>query len=101
MYRLWVEEIVKYIEKEVGYSENLPAKEEINVFVYGRQVEIRSPVGIKEFRVFNMAGNKVRRESGSGLTHTVINLSGLPGGIYLIRLLAENNRVYSAKLILI
>ncbi len=101
MYRLWVEEIVKYIEKEVGYSENPPATEEINVSVYGRQIELRSPSGIKEFQVLNMAGHEVRRESGSGLSQTVINLEDLPGGIYLIRLLAENNRVYSAKLILI
>jgi lysophospholipase L1-like esterase len=101
MYRLWVEEIVKYIEKEVGYSENPPSNEEINVSVYGRQIVLRSTVGIKEFRVFNMAGNEVRRESGSGLSQTVINLADLPGGIYLLRLLAEDNRVYSAKLILI
>jgi len=101
MYRLWVEEIVKYIEKEVGYSEDPPANEEINVSVYGRQIELRSTGGIKEFRVFNMAGNEVKRESGSGLSQTVINLADLPGGIYLIRLLAEDNRVYSAKLILI
>jgi lysophospholipase L1-like esterase len=101
MYRLWVEEIVKYIEKEVGYSENTPADDEINVSVYGRQIEISSPAGIKEFQVLNMAGDEVRRESGSGLSQTVINLSELPGGIYLIRLLAEDNRVYSAKLILI
>jgi len=101
MYRLWVEEIVKYIEKEVGYSENPPANEEINVSVYGRLIEISSPAGIKEFQVLNMAGNEVRRESGSGLSQTVINLADLPGGIYLIRLLTENNRVYSARLILI
>jgi lysophospholipase L1-like esterase len=101
MYRLWVEEIVRYIEKEVGYSENPSANEEINVSVYGRQIGIRSPGGIKEFRVFNMAGKEVRRESGSGLSQTVINLADLPGGFYLIRLLAEDNRVYSAKLILI
>jgi len=100
MYRLWVEEIVKYIEKEVGYSENPPAIEEITVSVNGRQIELRSPSGIKEFQVLNMAGHEVRRESGSGLSQTVINLADLPGGIYLIRLLAENNRVYSAKLIL-
>ena len=101
MYRLWVEEIVKYIEKEVGYSENPPAIEEINVSVNGRQIELRSPSGIKKFQVLNMAGHEVRSESGSGLPQTVINLADLPGGIYLIRLLAENNRVYSAKLILI
>jgi lysophospholipase L1-like esterase len=100
MYRLWVEEIVKYIEKEVGYSENPPANEEITVSVYGRQIELRSPSGIKEFQVINMAGHEVRRESGSGLSQTVINLADLPGGIYLIRLLAENNRIYSAKVIL-
>jgi lysophospholipase L1-like esterase len=101
MYRLWVEEIVKYIEKEVGYAENPPANEEINVSIFGRQVKFSSPSGIKEFQVLTMAGHEVRRESGSGLPQTVINLADLPGGIYLIRLLAENNRVYSAKLILI
>jgi lysophospholipase L1-like esterase len=101
MYRLWVEEIVKYIEKEVGYAENPPANEGINVSVYGRQVEIRSPFSIKEFQVINMSGHEVRRENGSGLSSTLIDLADLPGGIYLIRLLAENNRAYSAKVILI
>jgi len=101
MYRLWVDEIVKYIEKELGYSENPAANEEIIVSVNGRHIELRSPGGIKEFQVFNMAGNDVRREHGSGLSQTVINLADLPGGIYLIRLLTEDNRVYSVKLVLI
>jgi lysophospholipase L1-like esterase len=100
MYRLWVEEIVKYIEKEVGFSENPPANDEINVSVHGRQVEISSPGGIKEFQVLNMAGNEVRKVSGSGLSQTLINLEDLPGGIYLIRLSAVSNRIYSARLIL-
>jgi hypothetical protein len=43
----------------------------------------------------------VRRERGSGLSQTVINLADLPGGIYLIRLMNEDNRVYSVKLVLI
>jgi lysophospholipase L1-like esterase len=101
MYRLWVEEILKYIEKEVGYSENPAANEEIIVSVYGRQVELRSPGGIKEFRVYNLEGKEVRRESGTGLSQTVIDLADLPGGIYLIRLLTEDNRAYSTRLILI
>ncbi len=101
MYRLWVEEIVKYIEKEVGYSENLPSNEEISISVYGRQVELKLPVGIKEFQVFNMAGREVRRESGYGLSQTVINLSDMPGGIYVIKLITEERRMLTAKIALI
>jgi hypothetical protein len=48
-----------------------------------------------------MAGNEVRSERGSGLSQTIINLADLPGGIYLTRLLTQDNLVYSAKLILI
>jgi hypothetical protein len=47
-----------------------------------------------------MAGNEVRKVSGSGLSQTLINLEDLPGGIYLIRLSAVSNRIYSARLIL-
>jgi len=96
MYRLWVEEIVKYIEKEVGYSENPPANEEINVSLGGK---ISGPARLT---ISDLTGRIIYSEDFNdarlGQMHS-INSMNLTEGIYLLQLISDKSRTTKKILI--
>jgi hypothetical protein len=99
-YKLWVEEILKYIEKEVGVSEGATNDDPI-ISLNERQLLIRSILHLTEFRIYNTDGKAVAGGQLQRGSEALINLEGLPGGIYFLRTIREENRIFIAKLIII
>lgn len=100
MYALWVQEIVKYIEREVGLSENPSMDNYFTVASSGRQITLQSTIYSADYRIYNLAGEEV----GSGLlpaySKTVINPRKLSGGIFFVSLLTEDKRKAVMKIYL-
>jgi len=100
MYQLWVQEIVKYIEKEVGLSENPALAEDFMISLAGRQLFIQSTISQSEYSIHNSSGKAVHSGRLTAFPETVIDLEGIPGGIYFVRLITGNHRTFGAKILL-
>jgi lysophospholipase L1-like esterase len=97
MYALWVQEIVKYLEREVGVSENHFMDNHFSISSSGSQITLQSTNYSAEYRIYNLTGEEVRRGVLPAYSGISINQEGLQGGIYIIRLIAEGNRKVSFK----
>lgn len=96
MYTLWVQEILKYMEKEVGISED-PADDGFIISTSGRQLMLRSAVHSAEFEIYDLAGHVMEQGCLAGSSENIIHLEDLPGGVYLIRIITGENRVLHKK----
>ena len=101
MYGLWVQEIVQYIEKELGVAEDPLTDTGCTISTAGRLLFLKSEKYTAAFRIYNVAGKDVGGGSLQASSEVVINLEGLPGGIYFIRLITEDKRLSTVKINLI
>jgi len=99
MYGLWVQEIVRYIEKEVGINENIEAIRDVSITVNDRNLYIHSPLYPAGFKIYSGTGKLLMSGEITGEENTV-NLVNLQRGIYFIRLVAENRAGRTKKVIL-
>lgn len=99
MYGLWVQEIARYIEKEVGINENFEAIRDVSLTVNEKNLYIHSPMYPAGFMIYNETGKLLMSGELTGEEMTV-NLAILPPGIYFIRLVAENRAGRTKKVIL-
>lgn len=99
MYGLWVQEIARYIEKEVGINENFEAIRDVSLTVNEKNLYIHSPMYPAGFMIYNETGKLLMSGELTGEEMTV-NLAILPPGIYFIRLVTENRSGSTKKIIL-
>lgn len=99
MYGLWVQEIARYIEKEVGINENFEAIRDVSLTVNEKNLFIHSPMYPAGFMIYNETGKLLMSGELTGEEMTV-NLAILPPGIYFIRLVTENRSGSTKKIIL-
>lgn len=99
MYGLWVQEIARYIEKEVGINENFEAIRDVSLTVNEKNLYIHSPMYPAGFMIYNKTGKLLMSGELTGEEMTV-NLAILPPGIYFIRLVTENRSGSTKKIIL-
>ena len=97
MYALWVQETVKYIEREVGISNAPSAENYFSVSSSGNQITLQSTIYAAGYRIYNLAGEATGQGFLPAYSGISVNQEGLPGGIYIIRLIAEGNRKVSFK----
>jgi len=101
MYKLWVNEILKYIEKEVGLSENPALSNDFTISLAGRQLSINAASQTAFCSIYNIAGKELQQGKLSGFSETQLNLEALPGGIYFVVIKTENQYIFRSKIILI
>lgn len=94
-----MQEIVRYIEKEVGINENIEAIRDVSITVNDRNLYIHSPLYPAGFKIYSGTGKLLMSGEITGEENTV-NLVNLPRGIYFIRLVAENRAGRTKKVIL-
>jgi lysophospholipase L1-like esterase len=98
MYRLWVEEIVQYVENELNISEEahiLPL-----VFLSGDQLMV-GPGPWVQFSIYSLSGNLIRQGTLDGKPERGILLHQLPAGIYLVSLEDNQGNVFTTKFAII
>ncbi len=100
MYQLWVQEILKYIEKEVGLTENAELSQDFTISLVGRQLFIHSTIAQSDYSIHNSSGKAVRSGRLSAFPETVIDLEGIPHGIYFVRLITGNQQTFGSKIFL-
>ena len=92
MYALWVQEIIKYIEREVGLSDDPSLENYFSVSTAGSQITLQSTMFAAEYRIYNLAGEEIGSGSLPAYSRTVHNPRKLSEGIYFVSLVTEDKR---------
>lgn len=99
MYGLWVREIARYIEKEVGINEVSGAAADVFFSLDGKSLRIQSLRYPADLKVYSGVGKLVA--SAKLLSgENALSLEHLSPGIYFIRLVADNQLISTVRIIL-
>ncbi|KAF0201099.1 MAG: hypothetical protein FD170_2990 [Bacteroidetes bacterium] len=101
MYSLWVEEIIRHIERELSIDEFPDPNKSITFTLSDRQLTFSSISQASEIHIFNAAGVLVRKRNQPENSSATINLNDLAAGIYFVRIITESSQAFSWKIMLI
>ena len=100
MYRLWVLEILKHIEKQTGIEQDSPDVFPLKIRQQGRQLSITNTGGASVIEIYTPAGSTVRSFSVPAFAEQTITLSRFPAGVYILRAFTTDGKGFSMKMIL-
>lgn len=95
-YQLWVQEIMKHVEKEVGIHDFSPKEDVFSIEMQGDQLLINSPSKPTAYQIIDLAGTVVLSGNLQEIL-PIVNISSLSKGLYLAKVKAANNRWQVAK----
>ena len=98
MYELWVNEIMKNIDQNVGIPERPSKPEPFGFSLYHRILTFTSEEEDTRLSIYSVAGELLQSEPIPGKGESRINLERLPPGVYLIRVESRGKPVYSGKI---
>lgn len=97
MYRLWVDEIMLNIEKELSLEEVLQTDKAIHWRIENKSLILTSLPGNGEISIFSSDGRLVARESVFSVADRSIPLDFLASGIYLFKFTGTSGNGFSGK----
>lgn len=98
MYGLWVEEIMKNLNRNVGIPERLSEPEPFSISQYHRILTVKPYEEDARLSVYSVAGQFMQSYPIPGNGESRINLERLPAGIYLIRIETRGKEAISRKI---
>ena len=99
MYALWVDEIMKKVENQLGV-EDVKGKNEFGYSLLQKQLTVYAPLKDSDIFIYNSGGQLViNKKSVTGIEST-INMANLPPGMYFLVLQSGGRLIYRAKMIL-
>ena len=101
MYSLWVQEIMKSVEKEVGITEDFPVKDMFRYTLSHRQLLIKTSGKKADLLIYNQEGKIVQKQLVETNTDTLVNMSGFPSGMYFLVFHDKGKVVFRTKIMLI
>jgi len=99
MYALWVQEILKSVEKELGINEEFSGKNNFDYTLLQRQLTIKS-LEEAELLIYNPNGKIIQNLVLHTGAETSINLSGLPAGMYFLIFSDQRKVLFRTKIVL-
>jgi len=100
MYGLWVQEIMKSVEKELGIESFPVPRNEINFNLSQGELNMYNLPGDVSFFMYNTIGLRVLDRTFHTVSEATINVSSLKPGIYFVNLIRNNNVIYRKKIVL-
>lgn len=101
MYGLWVEEIVKNIEKELSINKELQGEDVVNCTLLKRQLTLHTRGENLDLRIYNTGGKILKSSILRKNTLTTIDLDKLSAGMYFLVFRSDRNVVFRKKIILL
>lgn len=101
MYSLWVEEIIRHIERELSIDEISDSGKSITYTLTDRLLTFSPISKPSEIQIFNAGGVLVRKRNQPENSSATINLNDLAAGIYFVRIITESSQAFSWKIMLI
>jgi lysophospholipase L1-like esterase len=99
MYALWVDEIMKNVENQLGVEKVLN-KSEFGYSLSQKLLTVTFPPKATDIRIFNASGQMVINKLTSVENECSINMGNLPSGMYFLVLRSGGRLIYRAKMIL-
>ena len=99
MYSLWVDEIMKKIENQLGV-ENIPDKNEFGYSLSQKQLTVYHPLKTSDIFIYNAGGQMLINKKPVSVKESTINMANLPPGMYFLVLRSEGRLTYRAKIVL-
>lgn len=99
MYALWVDEIMKKIESQLGVPDAAD-KKEFGYSLSQKQLTVNHPLKVSEIFVYNAGGQMLIRLNAVTGNESTINLSKLVPGMYFLVVRSEGRLTYHTKIIL-
>jgi len=100
MYGLWVQEILKSVEKELGTPEESASDSGLSYSVSQRQLTIKTAKQGGSLYICNSSGQLVHKGLVSENTVTRVNLGRLAAGLYILIIENEEKVLFKARFIL-
>lgn len=101
MYGLWVEEIMKKIEKELGGEEQKADLQSVDFSIIQRNVSVTSLNRDADLFIYSVIGTPVIKARLRSNESSEINLSELPSGLYFIQVQTKRKVIFTKKIVLI
>lgn len=101
MYGLWVQEILKSIEKEVGIFEESATNTRISYCINQKQLTVNSVKNGGLIFVYNSNGKIVYNELLSANAHSTVNLTRLSAGLYILVIENDGKVLLKTKFVLL
>ncbi len=99
MYSLWVDEIMKKIENQLGV-EDIPDKNEFGYSLSQKQLTVYHPLKTSDIFIYNAGGQMLINKKPVSVKESTINMANLPPGMYFLVLRSEGRLTYRAKIVL-
>jgi len=99
MYGLWVQEILKSVEKELGTPEESASDSGLSYSVSQRQLTIKTAKQGGSLYICNSSGQLVHKGLVSENTVTRVNLGRLAAGLYILIIENEEKVLFKARFI--
>jgi lysophospholipase L1-like esterase len=100
MYGMWVQEILKNVEHELGLSDAPDMDAEVTFSIRQRQLTINSEKHGGSLLIYNSNGQVVLDEMFSATTQNDVSLSDLASGLYVLILENKGRMLFKSKFIL-
>jgi len=100
MYGLWVQEILKNIEKELGLNEHNAEEKLVDFSIMQRVVSVKSKEKDTDLQIYSAIGTQVKQMRLRSNEQTNINLTGLPAGLYFIHIRTKSRTIFTKKIVL-
>jgi len=100
MYALWVQEIIKSMEKEVGIHDEFSGAGEVSYILKDRQLLLTNIDDAAEILIYNTSGKLVFQDNSSADSGSVFNLNSLANGIYFVLVRGRTGVVSRMKIFL-
>ncbi len=101
MYGLWVEEIVKNIEKELSINKEFQENDVVSCTLLKRQLTLGTRGENLDLRIYNTGGKILKNSVLRRNTQTTIDLGKLSAGMYFLVFRSDRNVVFRKKIILL
>jgi len=100
MYAQWVQEIMKSVEKELAFEDEISTKQSCFYAVSEKILTFKTGTAPGRLHVINSNGQTVHNQLISGNNETTVNLSSLADGIYFLTFKNDRKMLFNSKLIL-
>ncbi len=100
MYALWVQEILKYTEKQLGLDAESFANNAITCTLYQKQLLVKTGIKLAELLIYNTNGKLVMAQKLQSDTDFAVNLGNLHAAMYLLQFRSNKKVVYTTKIVL-
>lgn len=101
MYALWVQEILKSVEKEVGIEDEISDSGKISYNLYDKQLMLFNIDESVDVMIYNSRGELVLQDHLQAASGSAVSMNGLANGVYFVLIRSKGGVISRIKVVLL